>query len=217
MKKRNIFIIFLLLLCVFYLMYSWYRVSQQRKTSVTPGLVNVKKNIDTATSADVGARQDIIKCQNVVVTPQITMEFFTYVSGKKIRMDYRMSATTEERSGNHQAFYDGEWLYIWDRGVNDLAPVDGMKARVGTFGVNADTGTLGVVSAFKSGQVSGDRMCNVWDDVQPVLEVPKHVTFIESAETVKIWQERLDAICAVCGKVPDEEVPSVCQKNLSCK
>lgn len=182
-----------------------------------PNTENKTKRDDSAVGTGMDVPLDIIKCQNVVVTPQITTELFTYVSGKKIRMDYRMSATTEEKSGNHQVFYDGAWLYIWDRGVNDLAPVDGLKSRVGSFAINSDTGTLGEVKAFKNGQMSGDRMCNIWDDVDPVFEVPKNVTFVESTDAMKIWQDRLNAVCEICGKVPDDEAPSVCQKNLSCK
>lgn len=219
MKKRNIFIILLLLLlfCFFYFLYSSYNVSKNRRKVETPNTVDVTESSDLSVNTGADVPQNIIKCQNVVITPQLTTQLFTYVSGKKIRMDYRISATTEEKSGNHQAFYDGEWLYIWDRGVNDLAPVDGMKTRIESFKINSDTGTLGEVKAFKSGQMSGDRMCNTWDDVDPVFEVPQNVTFTESKDTEKIWAERLEAVCAICGKVPDEEAPSVCQKNFSCR
>ncbi|MEK7060706.1 MAG: hypothetical protein AAB937_00535 [Patescibacteria group bacterium] len=206
MKKKNIFFILLLLLlfCFIYFIFFRTRVSQNKETATNPTTVNEIK------------REDIVKCQNVVVTPQITTELFTYVSGKKIRLDYRMSATTEEKTGNHQVFYDGVWLYIWDRGVNDIEAVNGLKKRVVTFTINEDVGTLGKVETFKSGQMSGDRMCNTWDDVDPVFEVPKNVTFTEAIDTEKIWREQLDAICTICGTVPDEEKPSICQKNLSC-
>lgn len=212
MNRRNIVILLflLLLLCIMYFIFSRNRVVIDKGTGILPGTINV-------TPQENPVNENIIKCQNVVVTPEITTELFTYVSGKKVRMDYRMSATSEEKSGNHQAFYDGEWLYIWDRGVNDLAPVDGMKSRVGSFAINSDVGTLGEVKAFKGGKMSGDRMCNTWDDVDPVFDVPKNVTFVESADVIKIWQERLYVICEICGQVPDEEAPSVCQKNLSCK
>lgn len=219
MKKRNTLTILLvlLLLCGFYFIFFHNRVSSNKEAITKSDTTNVTKQEASTTDSDKEASRDIIKCQNVVVTPQITTELFTYVSGKKVRMDYRMSATSEEKSGNHQAFYDGVWVYIWDRGVNDLAPVDGLKTRVGSFAINNDTGTLGEVKAFKSGNMSGDRMCNKWDDVDPVFEVPKNVTFTQSPDTEKIWRERLDAVCMICSKVPDEEAPSVCQKNLSCK
>lgn len=219
MKKRNIFVILLAFLLFFGFYFTFFRnrVSSDKETATKSNTENVTELKPSTADSDKGAPRDIIKCQNVVVTPQITTELFTYVSGKKVRMDYRMSATSEEKSGNHQALYDGEWVYIWDRGVNDLAPADGLKTRVGSFVINSDIGILGEVKAFKNGNMSGDRMCNKWDDVDPVFEVPKNVTFTESIDTEKIWRERLDAVCTICGKVSDEEAPSVCQKNLSCK
>lgn len=163
----------------------------------------------------------VTKCQNVVVTPGTTVELFTYQSDTQTRFDYRVAASSEEEALNLQALYTGGYLYVWNvppRYTNDPVPnPPGKKVSLAKTPLSITNTKLDEVVRFGASGFSGDKLCTVWDDVDPVFEVPESFDFVEGADTTQKLEEDLAKICQVCNKSLDDELVSTCRQNLSCQ
>lgn len=220
-NKKLLFLLLLLLLIVIFILFYFFLFSNKSE------LQNQGKKFsdsESQTATDTNAKtepEEIIKCQNVVVTPGKTVELFTYVSGKTMKADYRVAARTEEEAVNSQILYDGEWLYVWSNPnrydtVTKVENPPGLKMKTSAFELKIPSFVKGQVERFGAGQFSGDRLCNDWDDVDPVFEVPSDFVFNETADTAKKVQGDIANICTVCEKSVDETAKTSCRQNLGC-
>lgn len=172
-------------------------------------------------AAEVVSNSPITKCQNVVVTPGTTVELFTYVSDTQTRYDYRVAARSEEESLNLQVLITGGYLYIWNtphRYTNDPVPYPpGKKIKLSAAPLQQTISPLDQVVRFGAAGFSGDKLCSIWDDVDPVFEVPPAVEFAEGEDTTQKLTDDLAKICQVCTKSTDDQLASTCRQNLSCQ
>lgn len=163
----------------------------------------------------------ITKCQNVVVTPGATVELFTYVSDSQTRYDYRVAARSEEESINLQVLSTGGYLYVWNvphRYTNDTVPnPPGKKIKLTAAPLKQTISPLDQVVRFGAAGFSGDKLCSIWDDVDPVFEVPPAVEFVEGEDTTQKLAEDLTQICQICAQSTDDQLASTCRQNLSCQ
>lgn len=163
----------------------------------------------------------ITKCQNVVVTPGTTVELFTYRSDDQTRFDYRVAAMSEEESINLQVLAIGGYLYVWNtphRYTNDPVPnSSGYKTKLGEFPLSQTITPLDQVVRFGASSFSGDKLCSIWDDVDPVFDVPTNVDFTVSDDTTQKLADDLAKICGICAKTTDDQLASTCRQNLSCR
>ncbi|KKU46230.1 MAG: hypothetical protein UX62_C0016G0005 [Microgenomates group bacterium GW2011_GWA2_46_7] len=163
----------------------------------------------------------ITKCQNVVVSPGTTVELFTYQSDSQTRYDYRVAAMSEEDAINLQVLTTGGYLYVWNqphRYTNDPVPnPPGKKIKLAEFPFANTISALDQVIRFGASGFSGDKLCTLWDDVDPVFEVPRLVDFVEGDDTTQKLADDLAKICQICAKTPDDRLASTCRQNLSCQ
>ena len=210
-KSKKVFLLVLILLLIFLFIFS-RRALSPNKTALS----NV-----TPTPAPSQVSESTTKCQNVVVSAGETVELFTYQSGQFIRFDYRVAATTEEKALNLQVLSDGQWLYVWNqphRYNKDDVVVNppGKKVRLSSLPLSITTSPPDEVQRISGPNISGDRLCYVWDDVDPVFKVPADFTFEDSNETSQKIKEDLAKICQVCAKTSNATAASACRTNLSC-
>ena len=218
-KNKRRWLLVLLFLLLFFVFAFFFPGFTSRKSS--------KISNDTVPNTKITADQQvlstkIIKCQNTVVTPKVTTELYTYVSGDKTRADYRIGAIAEEDSFMTQILYDGEWVYIWNPSVRydnnqktDNPP--GLKIKTNAFDYDVDLTQLNEVDPFSEGSVSGDRLCKEWDDVDPVFEIPADIEFTESPETQHKITNDLNKICQTCEQITSSSIKFTCRKNLGCE
>lgn len=218
MKNKKIFIIFILFLIFisFYFFFIFFKKSSS--SSKNPQEQKIPKNYES-TITPTNLPQKIIKCQNVVVTPETTVELFTYQSGNKVRYDYRVSARTDEESFTSQILFNDQSLYFWNPSKrytgNEVNP-PGIKTNKTTLKSDIKIDNLDEIIRFGTSGFSGDRLCKEWDDIDPVFEVPLDVTFNESPDTLNRVQENVIKICKVCENSNDESLKTICKKNLGC-
>ena len=208
--KGNKLLWLLLLFLLIFLLYRFFSPPVVSRTSSDPA--NPQPTIS----------EQIIKCQNIVVSPRVTTELYTYVSGPKVRADYRIGAITNEDSFKTQIYFDGQWIYLWNPAMrfNNTDPVNnppGIKIKSSQFDYKIETAELDKVNRFKDGQVSGDRLCTVWDDVDQPFSLPSDIEFIESSELSAKLKGELDRICRICDPINIDTVKSICRQNLSCQ
>lgn len=210
-RKKSIFLIICLLLLAMFLFSS---CNKKTSTDKPPTPNEPKKLVATPTPAE------IIKCQNVVVTAGETVELFTYQSDKLVRFDYRVAARSEEKAINLQVLSDGEWLHAWNqphRYNNDpVVNPPGKKVKLTSQPLKIIQTKIDEIVRLSGPNLSGDKLCKVWDDVDPVFQVPTDFEFTETDKVNQMIQNDLEKICQVCTKTTDEKVASVCRQNLSC-
>lgn len=163
----------------------------------------------------------ITKCQNVVVSPGTTVELFTYQTDKQTRYDYRVAAMSEEEVINLQVLSTGGYLYVWNvphRYTSDPVPnPPGKKIKLAEFPLANTISPLDQVIRFGASGFSGDKLCSLWDDVDPVFKVPQLVDFVEGDDTTQKLSEDLAKICQICAKTKDDQLAATCRQNLSCQ
>ena len=163
----------------------------------------------------------ITKCQNVVVTPGTTVELFTYQTDEQTRYDYRVAAMSEEEAINLQVLSTGGYLYVWNqphRYSNDPVPNSpGKKLKLAKSPLSNTLSPLDQVIRFGASGFSGDKLCSVWDDVDPVFQVPQTVDFVEGDDTTQKLTDDLAKICQICAKSKDDQLATTCRQNLSCQ
>ena len=212
-KSKKVFLFVLILLLIFLFIFS------RRALSPTKNQQPITKNSPSPTPSQVFS--STTKCQNVVVSAGETVELFTYQSGNFTRFDYRVAAMTEEKAINLQVFSDGQWLYVWNqphRYNKDDVIVNppGKKIKLSSPPLVIATSTLDEVKRISGSNISGDRLCYPWDDLDPVFKVPADFTFEDSNETTQKIKEDLSKICQICSKTSNETAASACRTNLSC-
>lgn len=184
---------------------------------------DISNTIPTKTQnseAKISQPEKIIKCQNVLISPEVTTELFTYKSGKYVLADYRVNATSNEKSFKIQILSDGEWVYMWKPPLNfgqDPKPENppGIKTKIKDFNLNINLTELGSIQRFGKSPLSGDHLCSEWDGLSSIFDLPTDFIFNESQETDSIKAE-LSKICQICNISGGEESASVCRKNLAC-
>ncbi|MFA5828702.1 MAG: hypothetical protein WC841_05090 [Candidatus Shapirobacteria bacterium] len=220
-NKKNpkwliIFLLLFLLLALYFLYKSFFSKKVTPPETIQKSPATETKLADT----DEIKPQKIIKCQSVVISPKSTIELFTYMSGDKIRADYRISATSEENSFKTQIFYDGGQVYVWNPPIYYGGPKpenpSGQKMKLSDFRFNVDISELGVLKRFGSAPLSGDHLCSDWDDVDPVFEVPFDFQFVDSADINSTITDELKRICQICEGAGSDDLKSTCRKNLVC-
>lgn len=211
-KGNKKWLVILLLLFLFFVFYFLYRFYSPKPTS--------NKYTPTATS-NLSEPEKAIKCQTVVVTPKVTTELFTYVSGNKVRADYRVGATSEADSFKTQIYYDGTQVYMWKPPIyyGGTKPENpkGLKMKVSGYKYDVNLTELGAVERFGSSPLSGDHLCSEWDGVDSVFEVPSDFEFDETNDAQTKITEELNKICQICQGAGTDELKSTCRKNLVCE
>jgi len=210
-RRRGIIIgIILVLLFLFFFM----------RRAKAPTLPNSSPS-PTPSTQEISPASTITKCQNVVVTPGNTVELFTYQADGQTRLDYRIAARSEEESLNLQVLYVNNYLYVWNqphRYTNDPVPSPpGKRLKISQLPLTSTISTLDQVERFGASGFSGDKLCTIWDGVDPVFEVPKDVDFVEGDDTTQKLSDDLAKICQVCAKTEDDKLASTCRQNLSCQ
>lgn len=221
-RQNRSFLVFLLLLFLFFVFYFLLR-----PYFLKPGF---NKNISTSgtftkpsisTSNPPAETEKVIKCQTVVVTPKVTTELFTYVSGNKVRADYRVGASSEEDSFKTQIFYDEAQVYMWKPPAYYGGPKPenprGIKTETPEFKYNINLTEMDMVERFGSSPLSGDHLCSEWDGVDSVFEVPSDFEFDEAGDTRTKISEELGRICQICEGAVTTELKSTCRRNLVCE
>ncbi|MFA6250404.1 MAG: hypothetical protein WC686_02740 [Candidatus Shapirobacteria bacterium] len=213
----------LVLLFILFLLFTYrfvYKSPTQTKLS-RPDISQISPVTQTKlVNTDQSTPQKTIKCQSVVVGSKSTTELFTYISGNKVRADYRIGATTEEDSSKIQILYLDGQLYLWKPPIYYGGPKPdnppGDKMTLSDFEFDVDVSKLGVVQRFGNTPLSGDHLCSEWDDVDPVFEVPSDFKFEETADINSKIAGELKKICQTCDGAGSEDVRSTCRKNLVC-
>lgn len=206
--KKKWWLLLLLLLLLF-----WWWGNMNRVPVATVKIPNEKVANEN--------QEPIVKCQTVVVAPRVTTELFAYTSGNKVRADYRVGAVTDKESFKTQIFYDGEWVYLWNPAMKfsnePVVNLPGVKMKIVSFDYKVEQSSLDEVESFQDSGLSGDHLCKVWDDVDPIFELPKDIEFIESSEFATKLKSELEKICKTCEQMKTESARLTCRKNLGCQ
>jgi len=213
--KKTIIFVALILLIVFFVI----RSSSVKKNSTQSGTVKNVSDQETKKEPE-KTSGEIIKCQNTVTAPATTVQLYTYTSGNKVRLDYRVGTMDETTSNKNQALYDGSTLYVWSPAMKysneKVENPNGVKNQVSGFDLKIDLSVLDTVDKFNDSKVWGDRICMKWDDVDSSFEVPTDVRFDQSGTAETKLKENMAKTCEICNQIMDETAKTSCKKYLLC-
>lgn len=217
-KKWLVLLFLLFLFLVFYFLFRFYFSKPGLNKNISTVKLSTKPSVSISNPSE---PEKIIKCQTVVVTPKVTTELFTYVSGNKVRADYRIGANTEEGSFKTQIFYDGAQVHMWKPPAYYGGPKPenprGIKMKIPEFKYNINLTELDKVERFGNSPVSGDHLCSEWDGVDSVFEVPSDFELDETTDAQTKIEEELNKICKICEGAGTDDIKTACQKNLVCE
>ncbi|MBU1088829.1 hypothetical protein KKA02_03055 [Patescibacteria group bacterium] len=158
-----------------------------------------------------------VKCAYEVKNENGSASGITYVSGKKVRGDFKNIGTDGEEIESYFVS-DGEWTYTWSsEGSN------GMKMKAEGWDKNEeevdDTGAdYGGMSYEDSNNIDTkmDYKCEEWRTDDSIFEVPSDIEFKDMNAEIEKAQESAKSMCGTCDMITDEDGRLECRESLGC-
>jgi hypothetical protein len=159
-----------------------------------------------------------VKCEfSNVVGEDNRVDGITYVSGKKVRVDYKLQNPVNGQSDLHMVS-DGEFGYVW--GDSFLGGVmQGMK-----FSVNSE------ISEEQPNSVEDPQSldystpiidCKAWVPDNGLFNIPENITFVSTEEMQQSATQSLQNAsgmtnCSVCDSMPEAQ-KTTCRQSMNCE
>ncbi|MBU1130460.1 hypothetical protein KKE45_04040 [Patescibacteria group bacterium] len=158
-----------------------------------------------------------MKCSYEVKNENGGASGVTYVSGKKVRGDFK-NVDMDGKEIESYFISDGEWTYTWSSGSNN-----GMKMKADGWEKeeeesNEPDADYGGMSYEDNSNVDTkmDYKCEEWKTDNSVFEVPSNIEFKDMNTEIEKMQESAKSMCGTCDMITDEEGRLECRENLGC-
>jgi hypothetical protein len=187
--------------------------NQGNARSQETGIVTEGKTLKDLMSGDL---DENVRCEfSHVVSDDNRLDGVTYISGKKVRVDYKLAVPEQGQKDLHM-ISDGEYGYVWgDSFLGDV--MQGSKFKLD------DTAATDSAEADET-TPSGDYLdyetpvtkCEVWNPDMALFEIPGDITFMTAEELQdSVMQSVGTQNCAMCDSLPVEQKAS-CRQSLNC-
>jgi len=186
---------------------------QESTSSQEEGISIEGRTLKDLMSGDLGEN---VRCEfSHVVSNDNRLDGVTYISGKKVRVDYKLAVPEQGQKDLHM-ISDGEYGYVWgDSFLGDV--MQGSKFKLD------DTDTADSTEADETAP-SGDYLdyetpvtkCEAWNPDMELFEIPGDITFMTAEELQNSVTQGIGTQnCAMCDSLPAEQKAS-CRRGLNC-
>ena len=138
----------------------------------------------------------------------------TYISGKKVRGDYKIEVEGKVMESN--LISDNEYMYTWS---SEMA--QGMKMKIDEFEKSDDDNTSKDDQAkqeknMEAFQDDYDYNCTKWNVDDSKFNVPTNIEFTDYSAMMKNVPTSPDNLCSACDMIQEAGDKAECKAQLNC-